>query len=335
MRNLLPSLLLLILAAALPARDLEVYFVDVEGGQATLVVSPSGEFLLIDTGWPGFNNRDANRIADAAKAAGVKKIDYLVITHYHQDHVGGVRQLAAKLPIVNFVDHGPNVEKTRDVEPLYETYEEIRAKGKHIQVKPGDTLPVRGLDVQVVAAGGEAIASPLPGAGQPDPDCSSFQKRDADPTENAQSVGLAISAGAFRMVDLGDLTWNKEFNLVCPANKIGAADVFVVSHHGMNLSDSPQLVHALHPRVAIMNNGATKGGSVEALQTVRETPGLEDMWQLHYAVAAPKARNAADTFIANIDQNCEGKWLKLTVDKDGSFTIYNSRNRYEKTYPKR
>ncbi|MBZ5582762.1 MAG: MBL fold metallo-hydrolase [Acidobacteriia bacterium] len=333
MRRLIACLLFL--AAAGAARDLEVYFVDVEGGQATLVVAPSGESLLIDTGWPGFNQRDANRIAAAAKAAGVKKIDYLVITHYHSDHVGGVRQLAAKLPIANFIDHGPNVEHTPEVDGLFQGYEEVRAKGKHIQVKPGDTIPLKGVDVQVVAAGGETISSPLPGAGQPNPDCSTFKERDPDPTENAQSVGLVISSGDFRMVDLGDLTWNKEYNVVCPNNKVGAADLFVVSHHGMNLSDSPQLVHALRPRVAIFDNGATKGGSVEVLQTVRATPGVDDVWQLHYAVDAPKALNAADTFIANVDQACQGKWLKLTVQKDGSFSIVNARNKYEKTYSRR
>ncbi len=333
MRTLLTCLLLC--AAAAAARDLEAYFVDVEGGQATLVVAPSGESLLIDTGWSGFNNRDADRIAAAAKAAGVKKIDFLVITHYHSDHVGGVRQLAAKLPIVNFIDHGPNVEHTPEVDGLFKEYEEIRAKGKHIQVKPGDTIPVKGLEVQVVAAGGQVIPSALPGAGQPNPDCSTFKEKETDPTENAQSVGLVISSGEFRMVDLGDLTWNKEYNLVCPNNKVGTADVFVVSHHGWDLSDSPQLVHALHPRVAIFNNGATKGGSVDVLQTVRGTPGIEDAWLLHYAVGAPKSLNGSDTLIANVDQVCQGKWLKLTVQKDGAFTILNSRNKYEKTYSRR
>ncbi len=333
MRVLLSGILFLGMASVLPAaKNLEVYAIDVEGGQSTLVVSPTGESMLIDTGWGGHNHRDAERIAAACKSAGVKKIDYLVITHYHADHVGGVPQLAEKLPIVNFVDHGPSVETGKPAEILFNAYSDYRSKGKHIEVKPGDTIPIKGIDVKVVAAGGAAIASPLPGAGAPNPECSSFVRRAEDKTENAQSVGTLISWGKFRMLDLGDLTWNKEFDLVCPNNRIGTVDVYLVSHHGMNMSGSPQLVHAIHPRVAIMNNGARKGGTVEAWQTVHDSPGLEDFWQLHFSVAGGKDHNSPDTFIANLEEICQGKWIKLTVDKDGGFTVLNSRNQYEKAY---
>jgi competence protein ComEC len=334
MKLLLPVLLLATAAVLPAAKNLEVYFVDVEGGQATLVVPPGGDSMLIDTGWPGYNRRDANRIAAAAKAAGVKRIDYLVITHFHMDHVGGVPQLAEKLPIRNFVDHGTSVETDKNAQILFAEYSARRDKGNHITVKPGDTIPVKELDVRVVAAAGAAIASPLPGAGQPNPDCASFQKQDADPTENAQSVGLAITFGSFRMVDLGDLTWNKEYALVCPENKIGRADVFVVSHHGTNISNSPQLVHALAPRVAIMDNGARKGGTPQAWQILHDTPGIQDIWQLHFAVAGGKDHNSSDTVIANLDEACQGEWLKLTAMRDGSFTVVNSRNKFEKTYKK-
>jgi len=188
--------------------------------------------------------------------------------------------------------------------------------------------------VKVVSSNGEIIAQPLPGAGQPDAGCAGFQKHDADPTENARSVGLLITYGSFRMIDLGDLTWNKEYDLVCPANKVGPVDVYVVSHHGMNMSGSPQLVHALAPRVAIMDNGARKGGSPEIWQTIHDTPGVQDLWQLHYAVAGGKERNSSDTVIANVDEICQGKWIKLTAERDGTFTVENSRNRFEKTYKK-
>ena len=333
MRLLLSGILTLGFAASLlAARNLEVYAIDVEGGQSTLVVSPSGESMLIDTGWGGHNHRDAERIAAACKNAGVKKIDYLVITHYHADHVGGVPQLAEKMPIVNFVDHGPNTETGKQADILFKAYADYRSKGNHIEVKAGDAIPIKGIDVKVVSSNGGAISSPLPGAGAPNPDCASFQRRDPDPSENARSVGVVISWGKFRMLDLGDLTWNKEFDLVCPVNRIGTVDVYMVSHHGMNLSGSPQLVHAIHPRVAIMNNGARKGGTVEAWQTVHDSPGLEDLWQLHFSVAGGEAHNSPDTFIANVNEVCEGKWIKLTVDKDGGYTIFNARNRYEKTY---
>ena len=320
-------------AGVLPAaKNLEVYFIDVEGGQATLVVPPGGESMLIDTGWAGFNHRDADRIAAAAKAAGVKKIDYLLITHYHADHVGGVPQLAEKLPIRNFVDHGDNTETGKQAEILYNAYKAYRDKGNHIMVKPGDTIPVKGLDVKVLSAAGETIAKALPGAGKPNPECGSFERHVDATDENPKSVGVLMTFGTFRMIDMGDLTWNKEYDLVCPENKIGPVDVYVVSHHGMNMSGSPQWVHALAPKVAIMDNGAKKGGSPEIWQTIHDTPGLQDLWQLHFAVAGGKEHNSSDTVIANVDEMCEGKWIKLTAEREGGFTVENARNKFEKTY---
>jgi competence protein ComEC len=335
MRLLFPGLLLLVTAAVLPgAKNLEVFSIDVEGGQATLLVSPTGESMLVDTGWAGHNRRDADRILAAAKSAGVKKIDYLVTTHYHSDHVGGVPQLAEKIPIKTFVDHGPSVETGKDADVLFNAYAAFRDKGTHLQVKPGDTIPIKGLDVRVLSSGGDVIPAPLAGAGQPNPECSSFQRHDVDTTENARSVGILVTYGDFRMIDLGDLTWNKEFDLVCPTNKIGTVDLYLVSHHGMDMSGSPQFVHALHPRVALMNNGARKGGSPEIWQTIHDTPGLLDLWQLHFAVPGGKEHNSSDTVIANLDEICEGKWLKLSAQNDGTFSVYNSRNKYERSYKK-
>src|SRR5258708_20497528 len=185
------------------ARNLEIYSIDVEGGQATLVVSPSGESLLVDTGWGGFNKRDADRIAAAAKSAGVKKIDYLVITHFHSDHVGGIAQLAEKLPILNFVDHGKSVEDGKPAQVLFNTYSAFRDKGKHIEVKPGDPIPIKGIEVKVLSSAGKVIDNPLPGAGQPNPERAGFATKEVDNTENSQSVGILITSGKFRMLDLG------------------------------------------------------------------------------------------------------------------------------------
>jgi beta-lactamase superfamily II metal-dependent hydrolase len=333
MRTLSAGILLVVSAAMLPAaKNLEVYAIDVEGGQATLIVSPSGESMVVDTGWGGHNKRDAERIAAAAKAAGVKKIDYLVTTHYHSDHVGGVAQLAEKLPIRNFVDHGANVETSREAQVLFNEYAAYRAKGNHIEVKPGDTIPMKGIEVTVISAGGRVIGRPLPGAGQAGADCAGFQMKDADATENAQSVGLLIAYGSFRMINLGDLTWNKEKDLVCPANQIGKVDLYLVSHHGMNASGSPQFVRSLAPKVALMNNGARKGGSAEAWQTLHDAPGAPDVWQLHFAVSGGKEHNPGDPFIANVDEICEGKWIRVDAQKDGAFKVYNSRNKFEKAY---
>lgn len=333
MRTLLCPILLVAAAAVLPAaKNLEVYSIDVEGGQATLFVSPSGESMLVDTGWGGFNKRDAERIAAAAKAAGVKKIDYLVITHYHSDHVGGVPQLAGKLPIVNYVDHGASVEDDRAAQVLFNSYAATREKGKHIQVKAGDVIPIKGLDVKVLSAAGAAIEKPLPGAGQANAECANFKMKDPDPGENAQSVGILITYGSFRMLDMGDLSWNKEKDLVCPANKIGSVDLFLVSHHGVSASNSPEFIHAIHPKVALMNNGAKKGGTPEAWQTIHDSPGMQDLWQIHFAVAGGKDHNAADPFIANLDEICEGKWIHVEAQKDGAFKLTNARNKFEKSY---
>jgi beta-lactamase superfamily II metal-dependent hydrolase len=328
------TLILLMPAIVWAAKNLEIYSVDVEGGQATLFVSPSGESMLVDTGWGGFNKRDADRIAAAAKHAGVKKIDYLVITHYHSDHVGGVLQLAEKMPILNYVDHGDTVETNQGAQVLWNMYKSYREKGKHIEVKPGDTVPIKGIEVKVLSAAGKVIDAPLAGAGQPTPECPGFQPKETDTTENAQSVGMLITYGSFRMVDLGDLTWNKEKDLVCPVNRIGPVSLYLVSHHGMNMSGSPQLVHALHPKVALMNNGPRKGGTVEAWQTIHDTPGVQDLWQLHFAVAGGKEHNSADNVIANLDETnvCTGNWIRVEAMKDGSFKLYNSRNKYEQTY---
>ncbi len=334
MRRLLAFFLLA--AGLLPAaKNLDIYFIDVEGGQATLFVAPGGESLLVDTGWPGHNHRDAERIAAAAKAAGVKKIDYLVITHYHTDHVGGVPQLAEKLPIHTFVDHGASVESGQEADVLWNAYTTFRDKGAHLQVKPGDTIPIKGLDVKVVESAGEAIARPLEGAGQPNPDCATLQRHEEDRSENAQSVGILATFAGVRILDLGDLTWNKEFNLVCPANKLGPIDIHIVSHHGIDQSSSPQLIHAIHPRVAIMDNGARKGGSPSTWDIIHQSPGLEDLWQLHFAIAGGKEHNSSDTVIANVDEICEGKWLRVTVRPDGGFTLFNSRNKFEKEYAKK
>ena len=325
--------MLLCLAPLQAAKTLDFYFIDVEGGQATLVVSPSGHSMLIDTGWRGFNGRDADRIASAARQAKLKQIDYVLITHYHRDHVGGITQLADRMKIGTFVDHGPNLEDSKVAHEDYADYEKVITRGQHLVVKPGDKIPVKGLDVTVLSAAGELMKSPLPGAGQPNALCAGGETRKPDPSENARSLGTLIAFGSFKLIDLGDLTWNKELELVCPNNLVGTVDVYLTTHHGMNMSGSPQIVQALHPRVAVMNNGAKKGGTPAAWQAIKDSPGLEDIWQVHYSIEGGEAHNARDSYIANVDEVCEGKSLKLSAQSDGSFSIYNSRNKFEHSYP--
>ena len=317
---------------------LDIYFVDVEGGQSTLFVSPSGESMLIDTGFPG--ERDATRIAAVAKEAGASQIDYLLITHYHGDHVGGVPELAMRLPIRTFVDHGATTDQSLGVPQSYATYLSVRDKGQHqhIVAKPGLKVPIKGINVEVVSAATELVTKPLRGGGAENPLCSEFQPKDEtkDPLlggENAQSVGTVISLGKFRMVDFGDLTWNHEHGLACPRSLIGGVDLYLTTHHGQNISGLPMLVYALHPRVAVMNNGAKKGGASDTFEILHRAPGLADLWQLHYAVDA-KDLNSPEQFIANPDETT-AHYIKVTAQRDGSFTVTNSRNGYHKDYPPR
>lgn len=326
---------------------LDVYFIDVEGGQSTLLVSPSGQSLLVDAGWPG--SRDAERIVGIAKQAGISEIDYLVLTHYHVDHAGGVPDLAARLPIRTFVDHGPTSDPLVNVPQYYAAYVKVREKGQHILARPGDVLPIRGINVQFVSSATKTILEPLPGAGAANPLCANFEPKDEtkDPMvggENKNSVGMVISLGKFRMVDFGDLTWNKEHDLACPNNLIGTIDLYLVSHHGKETSSLPMLVDAMRPRVAVMNNGANKGAEIPTFQTLKHSPGFGDLWQLHYGVEAA-ALNSPEQFIANLGRGgtkesgvpaeSPANYVKLTARPDGSFTLTNSRNGFSKDYPSR
>lgn len=321
-------------AAAASAKVMQIYFVDVEGGQATLIVSPSGESLLIDTGWPGYEGRDADRIVAAAHQAGLKQLDYVLITHYHRDHVGGVPQLTDGIKVGTFVDHGPNLEDSEVTRADYAAYEKAIAGHAHVIVKPGWGLPIKGIEVHVLSAAGDHIASPLPGAGEANSYCRSEPAAAVDNTENARSVGVLITYGRFRFLDLGDLTKKKELELACPNNLLGTVDLFLVTHHGMDLSNSKALVWALHPRVAIFDNGARKGASPAAWQIVHDSPGLEDLWQLHYAAESDRDHNIAEERIANVKENCEGKGIKVSAEADGTFTVTNGRTGAHRIYKK-
>jgi|SRR5579862_4625743 len=322
-------------AAAAKPKPLQIYFIDVEGGQSTLLVSPSGESLLIDTGWPGYEGRDSDRIVAAAHQAGIKQIDYVLITHYHRDHVGGVPQLVEGFKVGTFVDHGPNEEDSEVTRTDYAAYEKAIAGHAHVVVKPGWGLPIKGIQVRVLTADGEQITDPLPGAGVANSYCGSEPAAADDPTENARSVGVLVTYGRFRFLDLGDLTKKKELGLACPNNSLGTVDLFLVTHHGADLSNPKALVWALHPRVAVIDNGPRKGASPAAWQIVHDSPGLEDLWQLHYAEESDQAHNIDAEHIANVKENCEGKNLKVSAESDGTFTITNSRTGAQKTYTKK
>jgi beta-lactamase superfamily II metal-dependent hydrolase len=342
------------------AKPLEIYVVDVEGGNATLFVTPSGETVLIDTGNGGNQAaRDAGRIMEATKDAGVTKIDHLIITHWHGDHFGGLQELAKQIPVAHYYDHGPNVQATPATDEFFKTvYEPLTAKATHTVVKPGDTIPVKDLKWNVVAAAGNVLKTNLPGAGRANPYCAASKPQDPDPTENAQSVSSYITFGRFRVVHMGDLTYNKELDLMCPNNRLGTADLFIVSHHGQAISNSAALVHALHPRAAIINNGTRKGGQPDAMKVLFSSPGLEDLWQMHFSLLSGQEYTVPGAFIANqIDQpdtalpvaawnpppqgqqappppvhNGKSYYFKVVAQPDGTFTVTNTRNNFSKTY---
>jgi competence protein ComEC len=311
-------------------KPLQIYFIDVEGGQATLLVTPSRQSVLIDTGWAG--SRDADRILAAAKAAKVKRIDYVLITHYHPDHVGGVADLEKRIPIGIFVDHGPDVEDSDTARTLYKGYEKAVEHSKRIHLMPGEGLPIGAVTFEVVAAAGQHISDPLPGAGEANFYCASETEAKADPSENAQSIGVLVSYGKFRFLDLGDLTKKKELELVCPNNLIGTISLYLLTHHGMAPDNPKALSWALHPQVAVSNNGAHKGGDAEVWQIVHDSPSLKDLWQLHYAIDAGKEHNVPENFIANVDENSDGHYIKVEAERDGSLVVTNSRNRFSRRY---
>ena len=320
-----------------------MYVIDVEGGKSLLLISPSGQSMVIDAG----GGREANRIVEACKSLGVGKIDYMVVSHYDGDHVGGAPALAERVPIVTFVDHGANVQLN---DPGYlknvDAYLALAAKARRLVVKAGDRIPIQGFDALVVMAAGKAITAPLKGAGQPNPACDTTPRKvwglddrgildNHDTNENSQAITLLVTYGKFRMLDPADLTWNKDRELMCPVNRVGAVDLFMTAKHAMDNANSPILVHALRPRVVIADNGARKGASAEVFQTVESSPGLEDYWQMHYLIAGGEKANVSPDHIANIEGSPDGKWIKVSVQQDGAFTVTNARNNFSKTYKPR
>jgi beta-lactamase superfamily II metal-dependent hydrolase len=346
-------------SAAQPANNLNIYIVDVEGGNAVLVVSPSGESLLIDTGNLNAAVRDAQRIMAAVKDAALRQIDHLVTTHWHLDHFGGMAELARQIPIREFIDHGASVQPNAQTERfLQHTYPRLYTSVKHTVVKAGDTIPMKDVEIRVVASSGQTIDMPLPGAGNGNPYCAGFIPEDEDRTENAQSVGLHITFGRFRALHLGDLSADREFDLMCPDNRIGTVDLFMVSHHGQLHSNSRVLVHAIESRAAIMNNGLRKGGEPEVMKVIHSASGLEDLWQLHFSELSGQEYTVPGIFIANLTDkqqpfvrvapippakakgatasgpvhNGTAYWIKVSAQPNGAFTITNARNGFFKTY---
>ncbi len=315
--------LFLLASASWAANPLRIYFVDVEGGQATLLVAPNGQTMLIDTGFDSFGGRDAVRIEKAMKDADKKKLDYLVITHFHPDHAGGVKNIVGLFPVGTFIDHGTPV----DTNKYSDDYAAAIAKSKHQVVTPGDKITMKDLTVTIAAAAGKD----RPGTGTPNRWCEGLTPRGGATGEDPQSVGLLIELGKFRFFDPGDLPYDRLLGVLCPTNQIGKIDLYLPARHG---AEGPKATYDMAARVAVVNNAARKGGAAAGWKVLSESRDIDDIWQLHYAVDAGGEGNSRDAVIANLvpSGDEDGKFLKVEALPDGSFTVTNTRNKYLKKY---
>jgi competence protein ComEC len=352
------------------ARTLDIYFIDTEGGQSTLYVGPTGESLLVDSGNAG--ERDLGRIAETLNAAGVRRIDHMWSTHYHGDHIGSLLALAKQVPIVHFYDHGAPHPNDRIVSKAFLASYEDLTRGRRTILKPGDKVRMSDLDITTVASANAYLRANLRGGGRANAACGAARPIDESSyidADNGESAGFVMAYGRFRTINLGDLTWNGELDLMCPTNRIGTVDVYLTSHHGLDRSGSPALVHGLQPRVAVMNNGTRKGGSPQAFRVLHESPGLEDLWQLHWSHTTG-LDNAPAIFVANVDDNATvagvltapapstptatasgapagrqgggrggaaaahtpAYLIKIAAESDGTFVVTNTRNGFRKVY---
>lgn len=310
---------------------LDIYFIDVEGGAANLLVTPEGESILIDSGYPDNQGRDLNRILNVARdTAGLKGIDHAVVSHWHLDHYGNHAALAASFPIGQFWDRG--IPDTLAEDPGYQDRIAAYRSASQNQSRPlkaGQYLKLRSgatpLKARVLSASRELIT----GEGPENPFADRHQPQPDDPSDNAASLSLLFTFGQFRYLTCGDLTWNVEARMVTPRNPAGKIDLFMVTHHGLPVSNNPALVLALDPVTAVMCNGPKKGGAESTLKTLREVTSLKNWFQLHRNVDLDPSLQAPRNFIANdgTTADCEGQWILARVAPDGrTYTIQIGRD---------
>ncbi len=323
--------------APLP-NNLTVYWIDTEGGGATLIVTPAGESILIDTGNPG--GRDSERIFDVAhNVAGLKQIDHLLITHWHNDHFGGAAMLAAKMPIIEVIDRGIADSLLNDANfaKAITPYREMKVAHRTL-FKAGGGINLRKMPrgfqkLSFSFVGANRQFQPIVQSSASTAGCDTIREKGFDKSDNANSTVLVMDYGPFRFFDGGDLTWNVEKTLVCPQNIVGTVDVFQVNHHGLDLSNNPLLIKALAPTVSIMGNGPKKGGGPETITTLSNTPGIQARYQLHKNVRADSSFNTSDEYIANMKADCVANYVKMTVAPDGKrYTVSIPANKHERTF---
>ena len=324
------------LGAAMPtaAQTMDIYWIDVEGGGATLVISPSGESMLVDTGWPRPEGRDAHRIVAAMEDAGLEKLDYMLITHFHTDHVGSLAELAGMVEIERFLDHGGETEERN--QQWRDIYLETAGDARMV-AGAGDVMSMGDVEVRMISSNMELIAEPINDGG-PNPHCAGAESRPAASPENQRTLGALFTYGGFRFVDLGDLDWDMEMELSCPVNRLGTVTVYQTSRHGaFDGAGAPAHLWAIEPQVVVVNNGPRKGITApHHYDRITEVPGVEGIWQTHLALEA-EGHNTADDMIANFEDTdeCQGHWLKASVRANGTYTMTNGRNGYSRTYTAR
>ena len=299
-----------------------LYFIDTEGGAATLIVTPAGESVLIDCGNPGA--RDAERIHHAAtKLAGLKAIDHFIVTHWHLDHYGSIARLSKLMPIHHYYNRG--IPEKLDEDPknfplLIQAYK-TASGGKSQVLKPGDEVPLKQkegtptLRLLCLCAAGERLPDKA-GAAE-NPVAKDHKPKDEDKSDNAKSLGFLLNYGGFRFLDLGDLTWNMEYKLVHPSDKIGPVDVYQVTHHGLDISNNPVLINTVRPRVAVFNNGPEKGCAPAVTTALRRSPEIKAIYQMHRNVKVGSQENTDPDLIANADAKCEAESNTLSVAPAG------------------
>ncbi|MGH9822182.1 MAG: ComEC/Rec2 family competence protein [Blastocatellia bacterium] len=321
------------------AGTLNIYFIDVEGGASTLIVTPAGESILVDAGWPGFGDRDAKRIERAMQLAGVTEIDHMIATHYHVDHYGGIPAIAKAVPVKHFYDHGKmtSLAEDQNFAKLYSAYQSV-TEGKSTTLKPGDTIALKSapgrpsVKLLCVAGNGQVIG----GRAEPEnSDCAGAKLQDPDPSDNARSLGFILTFGGFRFLDLGDLTWNVEQLLVCPSNHLGHIDLYQVTHHGMNISNNPVLLRTVQPTVAVMDNGPHKGGHPDTVERLKAVRSLKALYQLHRNVESAAGQNSEAEFIANPEEKPDAAYMiMVSVDPvKHAFAVANERTGAINSFP--
>jgi beta-lactamase superfamily II metal-dependent hydrolase len=345
-RILLSAMFILVSAASIFSlqqsksgrRTLDFYFIDVEGGAATLIVTPAGESVLLDAGWGDNDGRDAKRIQKAMQQAGITVIDHLITSHYHQDHYAGVPDLSRIVTVRKFYDHGKMTSLSEDpkFDERYGAYQSA-AKGQTTALKPGDTIPLKAaagtppLKLVCVASNAEVMS----GKSGSNAECAAGVTKAEDTSENGRSVAMMLSWGGFEFLNLADLTWNISQGLICPSNQLGEIDLYQVTHHGGNVNNNPVLLKSLRPTVAVMINGPRKGGHQDTIKWLREVSSLKALYQLHRNVQIPNEQNVAAEFIANLEeQPDEAHMISVSVDAaKRSFTVTNGRTKESKSYP--